>query len=152
MVWVSAETTAVNVSAKTWQEAVRTVGQLLVKAGAAEPRYIEAMIRTVQELGAYIVLAPGMALPHARPEDGARKVGFAAITLSEGVNFGNPDNDPVRLVIAFCAPDPTSHLYMLERLARKLEQPGFIQKAIAAPSPQELAALFEEEDVSTYRG
>lgn len=145
MAWITPDSIAVNITAQTWQEAVHIVGQLLVKVGAAEPRYIEAMINTVKELGPYIVLAPGLALPHARPEDGALKVGFAAITLNEGVNFGNPDNDPVRLVIAFCAPDSTSHLHLLTQLARKLEKGEFLERAIAAKSAQELAEIFEEE-------
>ncbi len=143
--WISTNTTAVAVTAQTWQEAVRAVGRLLVAAGAAEPCYIDAMLRTVEELGPYVVLAPGLALPHARPEDGALEVGFAAITLAKGVNFGNPDNDPVRLVIAFCAPDPNSHLHSLTQLARRLGEAGFIERAASAQSMQELTDILNGE-------
>lgn len=141
MSWISAETVLIDVPARDWQEAVRAVGQLLVKAGAAEPRYLDAMVRTVSELGPYIVLAPGMAMPHARPEDGALEVGFAAITLAQPVEFGNPDNDPVQLVIAFCAPNPDAHIQSLTQLARTLGEPGFIERAVAATTNEELTEI-----------
>ena len=134
-------------SVGTWQEAVRATGRLLVRGGAAEPRYIEAMLRTAEELGPYVVLAPGLALPHARPEDGAIEVGFSAITLASPVEFGNPDNDPVRLVIAFCAPEPTAHLRSLSQLARALEKPGFIKRAASAQDKVELAAILNDESL-----
>ncbi|MBS3949192.1 MAG: PTS sugar transporter subunit IIA [Peptococcaceae bacterium] len=141
MAWISPETVLINVPARDWQEAVRAAGHLLVKAGAAEPRYLDAMIRTVAELGPYIVLAPGMAMPHARPEDGALKVGFAAITLDHPIEFGNPDNDPVRLVIAFCAPDSDAHIQSLTQLARALGEPGFVERAVAATTTEDLAEI-----------
>ncbi|MEN4043192.1 MAG: PTS sugar transporter subunit IIA [Anaerolineaceae bacterium] len=141
MKWIDPEAVAARVQACDWQSAVRAAGQLLVDIGAARPDYIEAMLRTVEELGPYVVLAPGLALPHARPEDGALRTGFAAVTLSDPVEFGNPDNDPVRLVIAFCAPDHNAHIQSLARLARMLEVEGFIQRAVQAMDSTELASI-----------
>jgi mannitol/fructose-specific phosphotransferase system IIA component (Ntr-type) len=110
-----------QVEAANWQEAVTASGRLLVHAGICEPRYIQAMIDAVEKLGPYMVLAPGIALAHARPEDGALQVGMAILTLSTPVNFGSPENDPVRLVIAFCGVDHHSHIEMLQELAIFLE-------------------------------
>ena len=42
----------------------------MVDAGFTEPTYTEAMIDVVRDMGPYIVLAPGLAMPHARPEMG----------------------------------------------------------------------------------
>ncbi|MDZ4159481.1 MAG: PTS sugar transporter subunit IIA, partial [Anaerolineaceae bacterium] len=81
------------------------------------------------------------AMPHARPEDGALEVGFAAITLAQPVEFGNPDNDPVQLVIAFCAPNPDAHIQSLTQLACALGEPGFIERAVAATTTEELAEI-----------
>ena len=139
---LSAETIALRVPAKNWDEAVRAAGQLLVKSGAAEPRYIEGMIRTVRELGPYIVIAPGVALPHARPEDGARHEGYALVTLAQPVAFGNPDNDPVQVVIAFCAPDASAHLESLRLLAERLGQADFVPRLLAAKTAEEIMAYF----------
>jgi len=45
-------------------------GAFLVDTDAVFPSYVDAMVRAVEELGPYMVVAPGIALAHARPEDG----------------------------------------------------------------------------------
>ena len=87
----------------SWEEAIEIGVGLLCKAGAAEPRYYDAIIRTTDELGPYYVIAPGIAMPHARPELGAKSTGFSLVTLSEPVAFGHADNDPVNIVLCICA-------------------------------------------------
>lgn len=140
--YLTEKTIAVNVAADDWQEAIRAAGQLLVETGGVEPRYIEAMIRTAEELGPYIVIAPGIAIPHARPEEGVIKNCFSLITLSPPVEFGNEDNDPVVVVVAFGATDHESHVETLAELARAIAQDRFLEKAKNAPSKKGLLALF----------
>ena len=139
---LSVEQVSVNVSVPTWEEAVRSAGRLLVNCGFAEERYIEGMLNLSKELGPYIVLTPGVAIPHARPEEGAKKVGFAAITLNPPINFGNEFNDPVYLVIGFCSPSTEAHVDMLTRIARLLGEEDFLDKCKAAKTPQQLADVF----------
>lgn len=135
------ETIALRVPAADWEETVRAAGQLLVAAGAAEPRYIEGMLRMVRELGPYIVIMPGVAIPHARPEEGALREGFSLVTLAQPVAFGNPDNDPVHVVIAFCAPDASTHLETLRHLAEFLGQPEVVARLLAAETPDDVLAM-----------
>ena len=110
----------VNVDVKNWEEAVRAGGELLVNADKCRPEYVDAMVRTVRELGPYMVLAPGLALAHARPEDGTLAVGLSLITLAEPVEFGSKVNDPVKSVISFCAVDKEGHVEVLKALAEFL--------------------------------
>ena len=112
---------AAAVVAEDWRAAVRAAARLLVDVGAAEPGYPDRCVAMVEEQGPYIVLAPGLALAHARPEDGALDVGVAAATLAEPVEFGHPSNDPVDVVLAFCTPDAGAHTATLARLARALQ-------------------------------
>lgn len=112
---------AVNVEANDWQEAVRAAAQLLVDVGAAEQRYVEGCVATVNEHGPYIVLAPGLALAHARPDAGAVSAGLGAATLQSPVAFGHPQNDPVDLVLSFCANDDGGHVTMLANVAKQLQ-------------------------------
>lgn len=136
---------AVNVKVTGWEDAVRAAGRLLVNGGFAEERYIEGMLKLSKELGPYIVLAPGIAIPHARPEEGAIKVGFAALTLNPPVNFGNEYNDPVSLVIGFCSPSGDAHVELLMRIARILGAENFLEKCKAARNPAELAQIFNQQ-------
>ena len=106
-----------QVEVEDWQGALRAGGDMLVRAGFCEPRYIEAMISAVKDLGPYMVLAPGIALAHARPEDGVLKMGMSIMTLATPVEFGAEENDPVKLVISFGGVDNKSHMGMLQELA-----------------------------------
>lgn len=136
------EQVAVHVPAKDWRDAVRQVGRLLVSNGAVEERYIDGMIHTAEELGPYIVVAPGIAMPHSRPEDGVRRPCMALLTLRDPINFGNPENDPVRLVFAFGAVDQKQHVEALSQLAAAFSQlfaeKGGIQPLLDAQTPDEL--------------
>lgn len=114
-----------KVKAKDWEEAIHIGGKLLEDNDLTEPRYVEAMINTVKKMGAYIVIAKGIAMPHARPEDGAKKVGIALLTLETPVNFGNKENDPVSVVIFLCAIDNTTHLTALTELMQLLDDDEF---------------------------
>ncbi len=139
--WVEERCVRAQVNAPDWQAAVRAAGNLLVSAGIADPHYIEAMIRTAKELGPYIVIAPGVALPHARPEQGCLRTGFAAISLDPPIPFGNPDNDPVSLVIAFAAKDHQAHISALASLARAISDPHIREQAASAEDDSTLASL-----------
>jgi mannitol/fructose-specific phosphotransferase system IIA component (Ntr-type) len=96
------------------------------------------MIRTAKELGPYIVIAPGVALPHSRPEDGVLQPCLAFLTLDPPIDFGNADNDPVQLVIAFGTVDSQQHVDALRELANILSEPSSIETLRAAKTKQEI--------------
>ena len=81
--------------ASTWQEAVKLGVDLLVKADVVEPRYYQAILDGVEQFGPYFVIAPGLAMPHGRPEEGVKKTGFALVTLKTPLVFNHEDNDPM---------------------------------------------------------
>jgi len=118
--YLGTDNVEINVEVDSWQQAVEEAGKLLLKKDLIEPDYIEAMQQMVEENGAYIVISPGLALPHARPEDGVVEKGLSCITLKEPVKFGHPQNDPVQVVIGFCAVDDSSHVEMMSGLANFL--------------------------------
>lgn len=125
---ISQSTTALNVDVKNWEEAVCYAGNLLYKAGFVEERYVQAMIDMVKELGPYAVIVPGVALPHARPEDGAKVPCMSLVTLKTPVEFGNSANDPVKLVVAFATIDHDAHIVALSALAKILGDNDKLEK------------------------
>ncbi len=122
--YITPEMIQLQVTAADWREAIRLGGNLLEKAGKCEPRYVEAMIGAVEQMGPYMVLAPGLALAHARPEDGVKEIGMSIITLATPVEFGSEANDPVQLIISFGGVDKKSHIGMLQELAKFLVDPN----------------------------
>ena len=135
----------VDVAVEDWQGAIRAVGKLLVEDGAVEDRFVDAMIRVAKEFGPYIVVAPGIALPHARPEDGVINASIGIIRLSTPVNFGNEDNDPVYLVVALAAVDDKQHIQGLQRLATVLGNKDKIAAIKEATTRDEILDLFLED-------
>lgn len=109
--------TAIGVQVDCWQAAIRAACQPLLDGGAVEARYVERCVEMVETHGPYIVVAPGIALAHARPEDGAIELGLAVATLTEPVDFGHEQNDPVDLVFAFATPDRDQHVHLLAAIA-----------------------------------
>lgn len=95
--------------AGSWQEAVKIGVDLLAAAGVVEPRYYRAILDNVERFGPYFVIAPGLAIPHAWPEEGVKKTGFALVTLKKPVSFNHEDNDPVDILITLAATDAVTH-------------------------------------------
>uniref|UniRef100_A0A7C5UX72 Ascorbate-specific PTS system EIIA component n=2 Tax=Ignisphaera aggregans TaxID=334771 RepID=A0A7C5UX72_9CREN len=133
---------SITKSVKNWVDAVKLTGRMLIEDGVVEERYIDAMIEVVEELGPYIAIAPGVAIPHARPEDGAKEIGLGILIVKDGVMFGSP-NDPVYVVIAFAAKDKTSHLGILKELAELLSMPSLIDHLRNASSLKEVVEIIK---------
>ncbi|KNC93153.1 PTS ascorbate transporter subunit IIA [Trabulsiella odontotermitis] len=95
--------------ADSWQAAVKIGVDLLVAADVVEPRYYQAILDGVARFGPYFVIAPGLAMPHGRPEEGVKKNGFALVTLKTPMVFNHEDNDPVDILITLAAVDARSH-------------------------------------------
>ncbi len=140
---VSPDNLEANYHAKDKDDAIRYAGKLLYDSGIIEERYIDAMIRTSEMFGAYIVLLPGLAMPHARPEDGAKKVGFSLITLADPVDFGNEQHDPVKIVIAVASSGNEEHLLLMSGLSQILQDGEILRSIKEAKDRMELLHLLQ---------
>ncbi|MDP1188982.1 PTS sugar transporter subunit IIA, partial [Klebsiella pneumoniae] len=87
----------------SWENAVRLAAEPLQMQGYIAGSYIEAILQSHKELGPYNVLAPGLAMPHARPEQGVLRNGLSLLLIKEGGSFGSSENDPLSVVIMLCA-------------------------------------------------
>lgn len=130
--------------AETWEDVIRHGGQLMVDAGFTELTYTEAMIDVVRDMGPYIVLAPGLAMPHARPEMGAKQVGAALVTLEKPIDFGSPENDPVSVAVFLCAPNKEEHIQLLTDIATLFEDEEFLDAAVNFESIEDVEAFLSE--------
>ncbi len=135
------ERIALNIQADDWEEAVRAVGKLMVDTGVVKDRYIEGMIATTKELGPYIVIAPGVAIPHSRPEDGVLSTCLAFAKLLPPVNFGNKENDPVHILFALGALDHSQHVDALKEIAEILSDQTKFEKLLEAETVEAVTAI-----------
>jgi len=134
---------SVNVKVKNWEEAVKIAGEILYNLGKVSHEYIEGMIKTTKRLGPYAVIAPGIALPHARPENGALELGISIVVLRSPIDFDSP-NDPVKVIIAFSAPTKSEHLELLKEIGRLLSTTTLQKKLKHAKTPNDVISAFKE--------
>ncbi len=134
--------TAVVIGARAddWRAAVREAGRALTRSGATRSEYADRMIAVIEEFGAYVVIAPGLALAHARPGPDVRREGLAVVTLAEPVAFGHPHNDPVRVVIALAVSSAEEHVASVAKLANAFNDVGIVGRIARAESPAEVRA------------
>lgn len=124
-----------------WQQALEISAQPLLEAGVISADYVTAIIRQHQTLGPYYVLAPGLAMPHARPEEGAKGLGLSLLKLARGVSFQSEDFDPVDLIIMLAAPDKHSHIEMIASLAELFSSEEDMQQLHQATSQEEIKTI-----------
>ncbi len=134
-------------SAKSWQEAIKLAAQPLLNHQYILPSYIDGMIDSVNQLGAYIVLAPKVAVPHASPEYGVNQLGFSLLQLRQPVDFdikkeGDLDKQ-VQLIFVLAAVDSTAHLKALQQLAMVLED-EVVEAIIQAQSKRDILEIIQQ--------
>ncbi len=121
-----------------WREAVQAAGDALEASGATDAAYAGEMIKTVESLGPYMVIAPGIALAHSRPSPAVHHSGFSWIRRATPVPFGHPEHDPVELVIGLAALDEKAHIGGLAVLAELLGDDDRRLALMAASDAHEL--------------
>lgn len=136
----------VGQQASDWRAAVRLAGDALVASGATSAAYTDEMITTVEELGPYIVIAPGIALAHSRPSPAVHRAGMSLVTLATPVEFGHRQNDPVTLVVGLAAPDEEGHVLALATLAEFLADDDRRAALANAPDPGAVAELIRAHE------
>ena len=133
--------------AADWKDAIRIGVDLLIRADAVEPRYYDSIIKTTTKLGPWYILAPGIAMPHGRPGDGVMKNSFALVTLRTPVNFGDPDNDPVDILVTLAATDAkTMNESSIVEVVTMLGDEDLVTRIRAAATRAELDAVFADID------
>ena len=128
----------------TWQEAIALTAKPLKEQGYIEERYIENMIKKVDEFGPFIYLGEGIALPHARPEEGVIKMGLALLRCQETINLVDDEEYPVKMFICLAASDNNSHLDVLAELGSLLTNKEKLTALLDAKNAQEILEVFKK--------
>ena len=138
-----AEAIEIGATALDWRAAVRVAGEALARSGATTPDYSAEMIRMIEEHGPYVVIAPGLALAHARPGPSVLADGLAIVTLAEPVDFGHPHNDPVSVILALAILTADEHLAAVAELANVFNDSSAIRDLAAATSAAEVREIMD---------
>lgn len=102
---ITHKTIIAQADARDWQGAVKLGTDILAAAKTVEWRYYDEILKSVHLHGPYFVIAPGIAMPHARPECGVNQTSYSLVTLKTPIEFGHDENDPVDILLTLAAVD-----------------------------------------------
>jgi PTS system nitrogen regulatory IIA component len=132
-----------GLQATTSDEAIRELVGLLVRhqPGLSFAEIVDAV--TTRENLMPTVVAPGLAVPHARLP-GIRQILVALGTSPAGIDFRSPGMPPVNVVILILSPkdSPAIHLQILATLAKDFKDPQSVARVAAIQSPGALLEFF----------
>lgn len=128
-------------SATDWQDAIKIACSPLVNNKFIEPRYIDAITKSHEKIGPYYVLGPGIAMPHARPEDGVNQLSLGLTVIKQGVEFGSEGNDPVKLLIVLAATDSNSHIGAIAKLAELFDNQEDIDSIMQSENVDDILSI-----------
>ncbi|MGW6132460.1 PTS sugar transporter subunit IIA [Cellulomonas sp. NPDC055163] len=127
-------------SAATKTDAVREAGAVLVRAGAVEPAYVDAMLERERSLSTY--MGNYLAIPHGT-EEAKGTITRSALCL---VRYDEPvdwDGEPVRVVVGIAGVGD-EHLEILSRIALVFADMEQVQRVLDAPTAAELYVVLQQ--------
>ncbi|MDO5088635.1 MAG: PTS sugar transporter subunit IIA [Leptotrichiaceae bacterium] len=126
---------------ENWEESIKIAATPLLEKGVIEERYVHAMIKSINELGFYVVLRENLAMPHARPEDGAVSTGISLLKLTEPVNYGE---QKINLIFILASKDSDSHMEILMKLMELFQNDECIEKLVKASDIGEIEEIIKK--------
>ncbi|HCI6149302.1 TPA: PTS sugar transporter subunit IIA [Klebsiella variicola subsp. variicola] len=141
--WLTPDKINVINSIDNWKNAVRLSAEPLLAQGYMAEHYIKAILKSHEELGPYYLLAPGLAMPHARPEQGALRNGLSLLHIKEGISFGSTENDPVYVIIMLCARSGNEHITMIGELAELFSDQQKLERLLKADDIKAIQAVID---------
>ncbi|HLQ96676.1 MAG TPA: PTS sugar transporter subunit IIA [Pseudogracilibacillus sp.] len=128
-----------NALVSTKEEAIRYVGELLVKNGYVEKAYIEKMLE--REKLSSTFMGNNVAIPHGT-EDAKKAVtetGITVVTIPDGIDFGEGN---IAKVLIGIAGKGDEHLDILSKIALVCSEEENIQKILGAKTKEDILHLF----------
>ncbi|MGL4697723.1 BglG family transcription antiterminator [Enterococcus larvae] len=124
----------------SFEEAIRLCGKPLIQNGFINEKYVETIIQNYDPDYPYFVIAPEVAIPHAAPEDGVKRLGMSLLRVKYPIPFSNKLS--VRVLVMIAPKDKKSHLNAVTVLYNLVNDRAFREQVLSAKYEQELHELF----------
>ena len=127
-----------------WRDAVTAAVQPLVDEGVAEPIYAKEIIKKVEELGPYIVIAPDICIPHAQEGLGVHETAMCFMKTEKPVRFSDDGEHDARIFVVFASVNNADHLKNLSEVSETLSDEDLVAKLLKVKTPEDLLKLDAE--------
>lgn len=129
-----------------WKEAIELTAQPMIEKKEIEEQYITAILNKVEEFGPYVDLGSGIALPHARPEDGVNQLGMSFLKCEHPVYLMDDPKHEIKIFIVLAAIDNETHLRALSTLAKILSNKEQLELLLTATTVAEVEQILLTEE------
>ncbi|WP_182111984.1 MULTISPECIES: PTS sugar transporter subunit IIA [unclassified Actinotalea] len=121
-------------------DAIRDAGERLVRSGAVDASYVDAMLERERSISTY--MGNHLAIPHGTDEaKGAiRRSALSLVRYDEPVDW---DGNPVRVVVGIAGVGD-EHLAILSKIALVFADTDQVQRVLDAPSAAALYEILEQ--------
>lgn len=132
-----------------WQEAVRLSCQTLLDKEIISQKYVDEIIDCIEKYGPYIVLVPGVAMPHSSEDsEGVFGTAISFTKMKEEVVFeeGNPEKN-AKLFFTLAAKNSEEHVENISKLSEMLMTEGLIEALLAVSTIEEYQQVMATFDI-----
>lgn len=126
-----------------WQDAIREACRPLEVQGVIESVYAEEIIACVEKHGPYIVLIPGVAMPHSTENaKGCNGTGIGFMRTDTPVSFdaNDPEKD-ASIFFTLCSTNQEEHFANMQRLYAILTDEAVVEELKQATSADDLLRI-----------
>lgn len=128
-----------------WRDAIRECCKPLEADGTVDPVYAEEIIACVEKHGPYIVLIPGVAMPHSTENaTGCHGTAIGFMRCSEVVHFDEEGHDPekdAQVFFTLCSTNQEEHFANMQRLYAILTDDEVVARLREATGPEDLLEI-----------
>ena len=119
-------------STSDFEAAITEAAELLVSTGCAHADYVSAVLENYRTLGPYFVVAPEVAIAHAKPGPDVLSPAISLLKLNNSVASGHSMHKSVKLVFALATPSADAHIDLMGELASRLSSPETMNSLLNA--------------------
>ncbi len=132
--------------AQDWRNSIRMGCKPLEADGTLDATYAEEIIACVEKHGAYIVIIPGIAIPHSMEgAKGVNKTAIGFMKLEQPVSFDDSDPDKSATVFfTLASENHEAHLANMSQLFTMLSDDDLMEDLFKVKEPEDLLRLDEK--------
>lgn len=133
----------------SWEEAVALSCQTLLEKKIITQVYVDEIIDCVKKYGAYIVIVPGVAMPHSSEKSqGVLGTAISFTKMKEDIYFeeGNTEKS-ARLFFTLAAKNSEEHVENISKLSEMLMTDGLIEALMSVETMEDYQKVMSMFDV-----
>lgn len=132
--------------AADWKTAIHMACEPIISDGTVSDAYPDEIVRCVEKYGPYIVLIPGVAMPHSQEGgDMVHKTTISFMKLQKPVVFDPDDEDSYAdLFFTLASCNPEEHLREMSELSEMLQDEELVEELHMIKNVDDLQKLADK--------